>query len=179
MKFFDIINNKVIIHAEALALPCFNKLWESDKSKEKNKAIEAIRYIVFLHKYDSPYKKNYTHEKAQKILKKEIFGDEKYVLSVEEKECEAGYIELNNTLTKRLLAGAYRQLHGVEKFYNETNNLFENSDDIEVVYSSITKLKTALQTISLLEQTAAGEEAAGGRVRGGDEPNPYEFPKNN
>jgi hypothetical protein len=177
MKFFDIVNNKVIIHPDALALPFFNKLWENDKSNEKNKAIQAIRYIVFLHYYDSPYKKNYTYEKAQKMLKKEIFGDEKYVLSVEEKECEAGYVESNNTLIKRLLAGAYRQLHGVEKFYNETSNMFENSDDIEAVYTSITKLKTALQTITLLEQTAASEESLGGRVRGGDEPNPYEFPK--
>jgi hypothetical protein len=177
MKFFDIINNKVIIHPEALALPCFNKLWEFDKHKDKINAIKCIRYIVFLHKHDSPYYKNYTQEQARKILKKEIFGDDKYVLSAEEQECEKEWIELNNTLTKRLLSGTYKQLHGVEKFYNENSNSFESMDDIETLYASIAKLKAALQTMTLLEQTATSEEANTGRVRGGDEPNPYEFPK--
>jgi hypothetical protein len=177
MKFFDIVNNKLIIHPDALALPCFNKIYEFDKSKEKSCAIKAIRYTVFLNKYDSPYYKNYTREKAEKLLKKEIFGDEHYVLSAEEQECEEGYRKMTNTFTKRLLDGTYKQLHGVEKFYNENSNTFESMDDIETLYASIAKLKSALQTMALLEQTAAGEEANAGRVRGGDEPNPYEFPK--
>jgi acyl-CoA hydrolase len=176
MKFFDIINNKVVIHPDALALPCFNKLWNNDKSKDNHKAVAAIRYIVFKNKSDSPYFKNYSPEKAEIILKREIFGDEKYVLSEEEAECERGYLEINNTIHRRLLQGAYRQLQRVEKFYNQELTELMDAEAIDDIYASISKLKTALQTLELLSQSVANEEESMGRVRGGSDLNPYELP---
>ena len=45
MKLFDIVGGKVVIHSDALGIPCFKKVWDADKA-DKEHATKVISYIV-------------------------------------------------------------------------------------------------------------------------------------
>ena len=45
MKLFDIIGGKVVIHSDALGIPCFKRVWDTDKP-DKEHATKVISYIV-------------------------------------------------------------------------------------------------------------------------------------
>jgi len=34
MKLFDIVGGKVVIHSDALGIPCFKKVWDADKEQK-------------------------------------------------------------------------------------------------------------------------------------------------
>ena len=53
MRLFDIIAGSVTIHEDALAIPAFRKVWESDKDKKH--ATDVLSYIVLQNKWNSPY----------------------------------------------------------------------------------------------------------------------------
>ena len=52
MKLFDIVGGKVVIHPDALGIPCFRNIW--DNNKDKDYVRDIISYIVLKNKYDSP-----------------------------------------------------------------------------------------------------------------------------
>lgn len=87
MKLFDIQGGKVIIHSDALGIPCFKKVWDADKA-DKEYATKVISYIVLMNKWNSPYVQSMEAETREPKLKKEIFGDENYQLTAEEISCE-------------------------------------------------------------------------------------------
>lgn len=96
MKLFDILGGKVIIHNDALGIPCFKKLWDADKA-DKEIATKQISYIVLKNKYDSPYVQSMSPEEIGPRLRKELFGDANYKLPVEVLEAEQAYINFNET----------------------------------------------------------------------------------
>lgn len=53
-ELFDIIGGKVVIHSDALGIPCFKKVWDADKP-DKEHATKVISYIVLMNKWNSPY----------------------------------------------------------------------------------------------------------------------------
>jgi hypothetical protein len=70
-KILDLVEDKVIISPEALALTYFNSLWIRDKSKDKSKAYKDIAYIYFFCTYGTPffqYEENVRHEYIVKYV---------------------------------------------------------------------------------------------------------------
>ena len=78
MRLFDIQGGKIIIHPDALGIPCFKRVWDADKAQDKERANRIISYIVLMNKWDSPYVQSMEADTRESKLKKEIFGDENY-----------------------------------------------------------------------------------------------------
>ena len=55
MKLLDLKNSRVVISPEALLIPEFQKIWEKDKSKDKEKALKELSYVYFICDYKSHY----------------------------------------------------------------------------------------------------------------------------
>ena len=51
MKLFDIQQGKVVMNPTILWVPEFRTLWDRDKSKHKEQAVNEISYIVFLYDF--------------------------------------------------------------------------------------------------------------------------------
>ena len=170
----DIIGGKVIIHNDALGIPCFKKLWDADKA-DKEIATKQISYIVLKNKYDSPYVQSMRPEEIGPRLRKELFGDANYKLPVEVLEAEQAYINFNETLILGLLKNARLKLDSVSRYYAES--LQDELDDkkVQLILAGMEKLGNTIKSLDALETAVRSEEMASSRVRGGVEVNPYEL----
>ena len=95
MKLFDIIGDKIVVHAEMWALPPFQKYWES--TKDKKHANDVATFIILCDYWNSPYVKSMTPDVREKRLKLSKFGDENYQLTLDEQLCRDEYKALINT----------------------------------------------------------------------------------
>jgi len=74
MAFLFEINEKTVFpNAETLLIYPFKEIWERDKSKRKDKALEDFAYIEFVTsmRKSNPFRQ-YPEEKKEEIVKKEI-----------------------------------------------------------------------------------------------------------
>lgn len=69
MKLFDIIGGKVVIHSDALGIPCFKRVWDTDKP-DKEHATKVISYIVLMNKWNSPYVQSMEADTRESKLKR-------------------------------------------------------------------------------------------------------------
>ena len=102
MKLFDIVGGKVVIHSDALGIPCFKKVWDADKA-DKEHATKVISYIVLKNKWNSPYVLSMDPDSIESKLKEELFDDVNYELSAAEIACEEQFKEFCNTRLLRML----------------------------------------------------------------------------
>lgn len=174
MKLFDIVAGKVVIHPDALGIPCFKKVW--DANKDKDLATKYISYIVLKNKYDSPYVKSMSSKDIEPRLKKELFGSETYKLPVEVLECEQSYLGFINTLMLRLLNNARRKLDSISDYYEES--LGEELDETKVmkIMSGMKSLGDVIKSLDTLESSVRAEELTQSKIKGGSEINPFELP---
>lgn len=80
MAFLFEINNKIVYpKPETLLIEPFSSIWNRDKSKNKEVAIQELTYIEFTTSMlkSNPYRE-YPEEKKEEILKKDIFKNEKW-----------------------------------------------------------------------------------------------------
>lgn len=182
MKIFDIVEGKVVINPHELAIPAFKELYETDKSKDKHNALDAIRYIVFMYKWDSPYA-SYTDElERSKVLKKEIYKDERYTLdTLTEKAIEA-FRRFQYTFTLQFLEA---NLHGAKKLMESYYNIDWEAEDrsgkskysSKDVASNIEKAGGIIKSLYALQEQVKREQLDKSVSRGGSEINYFEIPK--
>lgn len=124
MKIFDIIKNKVVITPEVLTIPEFKVIWESDKSSNKDVAINAFSYIYHLNNYNSPYS-DYDTLTKETMLKKDFLKNQK--ITPEILKCNEKYKSLYETATSRFLEKGKQALRKFEDYFesidfNEMDN---------------------------------------------------------
>lgn len=174
MKLFDIVGGKVVIHSDALGIPCFKKIWEADKT-DKEHATKIISYIVLKNKWNSPYVLSMDTNSIESKLKEEIFDDINYKLSPIEIACEEQYKEFCNTRLLRMLQNMRRKLDSFSDYYEES--LGEDLDEkkIEKYLAGFEKVKGAYITLDFLEKAVKTEELSTSKVKGDSKVNPYEL----
>ena len=50
---FDLKGGQVVLNAESLAIPIFNKIWKRDRTKAKDQANKDVAYIFFMCDFNS------------------------------------------------------------------------------------------------------------------------------
>nr|DAD56680.1 MAG TPA: hypothetical protein [Caudoviricetes sp.] len=175
MKLFDIMGDKVVVHAEMWALPPFKKLWESNKDKKH--ADDVASFIILCDYWNSPYVKSMNTELREKTLKQSKFGDENYHLTEDEELCRAEYNNLLNTRLLKMLKSMNDKLDTISSYY--ANSLDEELDEtkIQKLLAGFEKVKGTVQTIDFLEKAVKAEELENSKVRGNVQINPYELNK--
>jgi len=181
-KIFDILNGEVLITAEGLAIPAFKSIWDADKSKSKAKAIDEIKYVAFLcDQMKSPYKDFPEYDK-EKLVKKDIFGDENWEPSERVKSACEAYIKMHDTAVTRLLRASKSAIDKLA-IYLETVD-FEKLDSNGKPYSArdvvfnLGNIGNLVKSLSILEEAARREQTESSRVQGGTEIGYFEDPNN-
>lgn len=100
---FDIIGGKISLNTEDLAIPPFREHYNN--AKDKSSALKEIEYVVWLHKWNSPYEA-YPLETRASTVAKDVFGDEQYVPTAEVKELSKRFLEFQETPGTRLLSAS-------------------------------------------------------------------------
>ena len=177
---FDIVAGKVTIDAKSLAVPPFANYWSNVKDKEH--ADKVIRYVVFKHKWDSPYEA-YSPEDRDIILIRDIFGGN-VQLTADDLEFERRYVELQSTALTRLLEAANE---GVEYLIRQFNSLREMEKEMDKngkplvtandVNKWLEKIAGTVKSLDVLKKQVRAEQVDGTRVKGGSAIGHYELPK--
>lgn len=68
MKLFKYQSYRVVISEEAFALKPFKKLWDRDKSANKNKAIQELSFVFFMEDPASDYQYLVDREERQRAI---------------------------------------------------------------------------------------------------------------
>jgi hypothetical protein len=178
-KIFDIVDGKVQINALELAIPPFKKIYDADKSKEKAEAFKKISYIVFVYKWNSPYASYIDFETRNKIVKKDLFGDENWQPDALTKEAIVRYRDFQNNFSLQFLEQNMTGAKKLMEFYTLVN--WEEEDKAgKFKYSSrdlASNLKEAgniLKSLESLKEQVRREELETSSIRGGSQINTYE-----
>lgn len=174
-KLFDIVDGRVVIHSDALGIPCFRTVWEADADPDKVWATKVISYIVLNNKYNSPYVTSMDEDTREAKLKKQFFGDSNYKLNAEETICEEGYKEFINTKTLQLFNNMRLKLDSISQYYKDSLDEVLDEKKIKDLLNGMAQVDKVVKVIDTLENMVKSEEAMMGRVKGDAKVNPYEL----
>ena len=161
-RLFDIVNGKVIMNPTALWLPQFKKIWDRDKTKYKDIAVNEISYIVFMYGFHSPYSAYSEEDKECKILE-DFFPNGRWKPDKVVQEAIIKYNELQDSVALRALRAAKIGL-------DKTNAYFDNvSPDRAADILKIAKdLGPTIKSIDMLTKQVEREQLENSAVRGGE-----------
>lgn len=174
MKLFDILGGKVVIHPDALGIPCFKRVWDTDKA-DKEHATKVISYIVLKNKWDSPYVLSMDVDTIEDKLKEELFGDKQYTFTKDEEACEKQYKTFCYTRTLEMLDNMRLKLDSISRYYKESLDDALDERKIKDLLAGMTSVGGVLKSIDSLENMVKAEEVAMGRIKGDAKINPYEL----
>ena len=100
---FDIQGDKIRMSTEDLAIPPFKDHYNS--AKDKQKALKEIEYVIWLHKWNTPYEAYPSNERPS-VVAKDVFKDSDYIPSEEVKELCRRFVEFQETPGTRLLSAS-------------------------------------------------------------------------
>lgn len=175
MKLFDIVGDKVVVHANMWALPPFKKYYES--SDDKKHAEDVASFIILCDYWNSPYVESMVSDEREKVLKLQKFGDENYKLTISEQLCRDEFNALLDTRKLKMLDAIRNKLDTITNYYQESLGEELNEKKIQVLLAGIKEVKGTYQTIDFLEKAVKADELETMKVRGNTKINPYELNK--
>ena len=149
MKLFDIDNNKVIIHPEALLIQSFKLLWDRDKSKDKSTAMKEIAYVYFMTDFKSPYDR-YDSEEKKLQVGADIVGNGKYTPDDKVVAAMTTYKNLQQTFSMKFLESAKVAAKELMNFFNSVD-LNERTNSGGVVYKPVDITNALSQSVKVIE----------------------------
>ena len=171
---FDIQGSKIKLSTDELAIPPFKEYY--NEAKDKTLALKEIEYIVWLHKWNTPYEAYPENERADRIAQ-DLFHQPKYEMSDALKALAQRYIEFQQTPGTRLLATSQRL---AESLMQSLDEFSKNAMDIDTALKATRILKDvgpAVKSLDVAMKQARAEQLDSGKVKGGGTIGLYEIPK--
>lgn len=169
---FEFKENKIILDPNVLSLPWFKEIWDKDKTKTKEEAIQTLTYIFYLVDYKSPYYHLSEVQRRENIIKDLMGGkyrETKEVITAIEK-----YKEFTRTLSSELLESVKNLMYNMRKYYDTIAFDTSKDSDIELemkkadsIQKSIASIGKTLDSLQSLEERVKKEKSADNRVMGG------------
>ena len=171
---FDIKGDRISLNTEDLAIPPFKDHFNG--AKDKSLALKEIEYVIWLHKWNTPYEA-YPLETRASVVAKDVFGDPKYKPNEEVQILEKRFLEFQETPGTRLLSASQTAAEGVMA----TLNGYSQSDmDIDTAIKVTRILKDVgniVKSLDIAMKQARAEQVDAGRVKGGGVIGRYEIPR--
>ena len=170
---FDIQGSKIKLNTEDLAVPPFKEHYNTAKDKEQ--ALKEIEYIVWLHKWNTPYEA-YPEKERASIVAKDVFKDENYIPSVSVEELAKRFQEFQQTPSTRLLASSQSAAEGLIETLNQYS---EGNMDIDTALKITRILKdvsAVVKSLDIAMKQAKAEQMESGKVKGGGIIGRFEIP---
>ena len=171
---FDIKGDKISLNTEDLAIPPFKDHYNN--AKDKSSALKEIEYVVWLHKWNTPYEA-YPLETRASIVAKDIFGDEKYIPTEDVKVLEKRFIEFQETPGTRLLSASQTAAEGLITALNDYSRGAMDIDTAIKVTRILKDVGNIVKSLDIAMKQAKAEQADAGRVKGGGVIGRYEIPR--
>ena len=171
---FDIKGDKISLNTDDLAIPPFKDHYNN--ARDKSLALKEIEYVIWLHKWNTPYEA-YPIETRASVVAKDIFGDEKYIPTEDVKVLEKRFLEFQETPGTRLLSASQTAAEGLIAALNDYS---QGSMDIDTAIKVTRILKDVgniVKSLDIAMKQAKAEQVDAGRVKGGGIIGRYEIPR--
>lgn len=168
---FDIKGDKIVLSTEDLAIPPFKDHFNG--ASDKKLALKEIEYVIWLHKWNTPYEAYPEKERAQRVAK-DVFGDDKWSPSEDVVQLVKRFLEFQETPGTRLLTASRAAAEGLTEALNVYS---ENGMDIDTAIKVTRILKDVgniVKSLDMAMKQAKAEQADAGRVKGGGQLGLYE-----
>lgn len=161
---FDIIGDKIKFNTEDLAIPPFKDHYNN--AKDKSKALKEIEYVIWLHKWNTPYEAYPINERAS-IVAKDVFKNEQYTPSEEVKLLEKRFIEFQETPGTRLLTASQTAAEGLIAALNDYSRELMDIDTAIKVTRILKDVGNIVKSLDIAMKQARAEQLDSGKVKGG------------
>ena len=159
MNLFDVLGDDVVIHADMLAIPQFEKVWKA--FEDKNDALRILKYVILNNHPLSNYVETYTTKDRAALLKKELLEDLEYDEKLLE-ETENKFIEeILNSLKIKLL----RKLRGLLE--SAIEDIDAGKLGLEDAIDIGPKVDKLIRSILVLEKDVKLELSSKSSIKGG------------
>ena len=171
MDLFDLRDFKVTISPRALLIPEFRTLWDRDKSKDKDKALQELAYVYYLSDFKSPYLLSLDMSIVSDTVAKDFMKDESYKPDQEVEEAISKYKELQITPSMRLLTASLTTVNRLTDYLEEVD-LNERDDKNKPIYkpSDITNSRKSIggivESLTKVRDQVEKEITKSGTLRG-------------
>lgn len=175
-NLLELRNNILTISPEALLISEFKTIWERDKSKGKEKALQELAYIYHSTDFQSIYRNFHSSTKDSKI-KSDIFGDREWKPDMNIIQAQIKYKELQTTLSMELLNDAEAGLDKLRDYFRNVN--FDDDDEGKSAKNFIANLKQLgdlVKGMKSLREEVEKELVDAMQIRGGSSIGNRELP---
>lgn len=161
---FDIQGDKIQLSKEDLAIPPFKDHYNN--AKDKQQALKEIEYVIWLHKWNTPYEA-YPIDKRPFVVAKDVFKDEHYVPSEEVQELARRFVEFQETPGTRLLSASQTAAEGLIAALNDYSKGIMDIDTAIKVTRILKDVGNIVKSLDIAMKQAKAEQVESGRVKGG------------
>ena len=161
---FDIQGDKIKLSTEDLAIPPFKD--HINAAKDTSTALKEIEYVIWLHKWNTPYEA-YPIEERPRVVAKDVFNDEHYIPSEAVKNLEKRFVEFQETPGTRLLSASQT---AAECLIAALNDYSAGNMDIDTAIKVTRILKDVgniVKSLDIAMKQAKAEQLESGRIKGG------------
>lgn len=178
MNLLDLEGKKIVIHPSALVIKEFKAIWDRDKSKTKELAIEELGFLWFYCHYKSPYRAYEESERFEKI-KRDVITDKNWKPDELLEKARTKYMELTNTPSMGLLNDAETGAFKIRNYF-ATVDLSNDRDGKKVatLVTTLSKVTDIVKSLYSLRELVEKEMYEKKMARGNKEIRNREIPKN-
>ena len=169
---FDIQGDKIRLSTEDLAIPPFKDHYNS--AKDKTQALKEIEYVIWLHKWNTPYEA-YPATERSFVVAKDVFKDEHYVPSEQVNELARRFIEFQETPGTRLLNASQTAAEGLIAALTDYSKGLMDIDTAIKVTRILKDVGNIVKSLDIAMKQAKAEQIESGRVKGGGTIGLYEI----
>ena len=181
MEIFQLKDNIVTFHPQALTLKPFKALWDRDKTKTKKNAVEDLSFVYFYTDYKSEFSDILEDDLRAIEVQRIVISRDKWEFDEQIKEACMLYDKLQETLSSKLLVSARKGVQKIKDFI-ESIDLNERDKSNKYVMNpsslqkTINELGSTVAGLKKLEDIVKKEQAEDSRIRGGGEVGMFEDP---
>jgi hypothetical protein len=168
---FDIQRDTIKLDPDSLGIPPFKEYYNSATNKEV--ALKDIEYIVWVYKWDSPYKAYPEDQRKQKV-KQDVYGDENHILDTSVEALSRRFKEFQETPGTRLLSASEHAAEGLIRTLNELSAEEVDIDTAIKITKILKDIGNIVKSLDLAQKQAKLETADQGTVKGGGKLGLYE-----
>lgn len=161
---FDIQGDKIQLSKEDLAIPPFK--YHYNNATDKQRALKEIEYVVWLHKWNTPYEA-YPLDQRPLVVAKDVFKDENYIPSDEVKELARRFLEFQETPGTRLLSASQTAAEGLIAALNDYSKGIMDIDTAIKVTRILKDVGNIVKSLDVAMKQAKAEQLEAGRIKGG------------
>lgn len=176
MAYLFTVENKIVVPTdEVLQVPPFKQIWERDKSKKKEIAIQEFTYIEFMTSAmaTNPYR-GYSEDKKEEVIRKDVIKDPKWepddlIFKAMEKVEE---FQTNGSSVYTLYKSAVLAKNKLEHFFNTFDMDEKNERSGNPIYkpkditSAIQELTKTIVSLDALEKKVEENLFETAKIRG-------------